>query len=564
MKFKEYEYQRPNMQELKLEFNKLLEDFNEAKDYENQSIAMGKINELRNQFETMATLVSIRHSIDTTDKFYEDENNFMDESGPIYEGLISEYYKALVDSKFKKELETKWGSLIFKIAELKLKTFKPEIIEYLQLENKLTSSYTKLRASSKIFFEGQERNLSGLGPFMESTDSDIRKRAHEAYNGFFADNIKEFDDIYDQLVKVRHNIAKELGYTNYVELGYARLGRLDYDASMVAIYRKQILDEVVPIAQELKARQQKRLGLDKMMYFDESLSFLSGNPMPKGDSDWIMENGKKMYEELSPETNEFFSFMQDNELMDLETKKGKAGGGYCTFIPKYKAPFMFSNFNGTLGDVDVLTHEAGHAFQVYMSRNFELPEYVWPTLEACEIHSMSMEFLTYPWMENFFVEDTQKYKFTHVASGILFLPYGVTVDEFQHFVYENPEMTPEERRSKWSEIEKKYLPHIDYGDNDFLKNGGFWFRQGHIFGNPFYYIDYTLAQVCAFQYFVRSMKDSGEAWSSYLELCKLGGSKSFLELVESAGLKNPFEEGRLKEAFSDLRTYLDGIDDSKF
>ena len=278
---------------------------------------------------------------------------------------------------------------------------------------------------------------------------------------------------------------------------------------------------------------------------------------------WIVNNGKKMYEELSKETGEFFNFMIDNDLMDLESKKGKAGGGYCTFIGNYKSPFIFSNFNGTSGDVDVLTHEAGHAFQAYCSRDYAVPEYNFPTYEAAEIHSMSMEFLTWPWMNLFFEEEELKYKFNHLSESLLFLPYGVTVDEFQHFVYNNPEATPAERKSAWREIEKKYLPHRDYEGNDYLERGGYWYQQGHIFGMPFYYIDYTLAQVCAFQFFKKANDNRENAWTDYMNLCCAGGSKSFLGLVELANLNSPFNDGCINSVIGDIENWLDSVDDTK-
>ena len=478
-------------------------------------------------------------------------------------GITFEFYQALVGSKYKEQLEKNWGKQLFRLANLTLKTFKDEIIPDLQQENKLTSAYNKLIASAKIPFDGKDRNLAGMLPFMQSKERTTRKEAWEAYTHFFVEHEKKIDEIYDGLVKVRHRIAKKLGFENFIELGYSRLQRSDYDVQMVASYRKQVLETLVPFANELKERQRKRLNLDKLYYYDESLKFLSGNPTPKGNPDWIVENGKKMYSELSPETKEFFEFMIEHELLDLLSKDGKVSGGYCTYIPNHKAPFIFSNFNGTAGDVDVLTHEAGHAFQVYSSREMEIPEYNFPTLEACEIHSMSMEFITHPWMELFFKEDTEKYKFYHISEALLFIPYGVTVDEFQHWVYENPEATPEERKKAWREIEEKYLPFKDYEDNDFLNKGGFWFKQGHIFKTPFYYIDYTLAQVCAFQFFIKSMKDHKKAWNDYFTLCKAGGSQSFLELVKLAGLKNPFDKGTVGSVVEPLKELLNTIEDEK-
>ena len=561
MKFNEYKYEHLDLEKIKKIFSELIESFEKAENVEGQVNAFDEIIKLRNHIETMQTLVSVRHSIDTNDEFYDKENEYMDEISPILFGFTNDFYKALVNSKFKDELVKKYGKFLFDLAENTLKTFSPEIIPDAQEENRLSSKYSKLIASAKIDFDGKELNLSQMVPYTQSKDRNVRIEAAKKVAQFFAENQDEFDNIYDSLVKVRTRMAQKMGYKNFVEFGYKQLSRLEYDAKMVEGYRKQVLENIVPLHTELRERQGKRLGVDKLKFYDEAIKFNSGNADPHGSPEWILNNGKTMYKELSKETDEFFTFMTENNLLDLLSKKGKMSGGYCTYIPEHKAPFIFANFNGTSHDIDVLTHEAGHAFQVYQSRGFEVPEYLWPSYEACEIHSMSMEFLTWPWMDLFFENDTDKYKFIHLSEALLFIPYGVTVDEFQHWVYENPEATPKERREKWIEIEKKYLPTRDYGEVEELKNGIFWFRQGHIFSSPFYYIDYTLAQVCAFQFWIKSRENREKAWKDYLNLCKLGGSKPFFELMKSANLKNPFEEGTLAFVIPKIKEYLDNVDD---
>ena len=561
MNFNDYKYKHLDLEKIKGEFSELIDSFEKAENVEGQIEAFDKIIKLRNHIETMQTLVSIRHSIDTNDEFYDKENEYMDEISPILFGFTNDFYRVLVNSKFKNELVEKYGKLLFDLAENTLKVFSNEIIPDAQEENRLSSKYSKLIASAKIDFDGKELNLSQMVPYTQSKDRNVRIEAAKKVAQFFSENQEEFDNIYDSLVKVRTKMAQKMGYKNYVEFGYKQLSRLEYDAKMVEGYRKQVLENIVPLHTELRKRQEKRLGVEKLRFYDEAIKFNSGNADPHGSPEWILNHGKTMYKELSKETDEFFTFMTENNLLDLLSKKGKMSGGYCTYIPEHKAPFIFANFNGTAHDIDVLTHEAGHAFQVYQSRNFDVPEYLWPTYEACEIHSMSMEFLTWPWMNLFFQNDTEKYKFIHLSEALLFIPYGVTVDEFQHWVYENPEVTPQERREKWLEIEKKYLPTRDYGEADELKNGIFWFRQGHIFSSPFYYIDYTLAQVCAFQFWIKSREDREKAWQDYLNLCKLGGSKSFFELMKSANLKNPFEEGTLAAVIPKIKEYLDSVDD---
>jgi len=563
MNFNDYKYERIDIDAVKKQFEELIESFSKADSAEKQCKIMDKVINLRNHIDTMITLVSIRHSINTADDFYDKENDYCDEISPLLYGFTTDFYEALVTSKFRKELEDKYGKFLFDQAECSLKTFNEEVIPQLQEENKLSSKYDKLIASAKIPFDGEERTLSQMVPYTQSKDRNIRKDAAKKVAEFFSAHKNDFDDIYDKLVKVRTEIAHKLGFKNYVELAYARLRRLDYNAQDVSGYRKQVLENIVPLHSELRERQAKRLGIDKLKFYDEPIKFNSGNADPHGDPEWILNHGKTMYRELSKETDEFFTFMTENNLLDLLSKKGKNSGGYCTYIPDYKSPFIFANFNGTAHDVDVLTHEAGHAFQVYESRGYEVPEYLWPSYEACEIHSMSMEFLTWPWMGLYFENDEDKYKFIHLSEALLFIPYGVTVDEFQHWVYENPEATPEERRNKWLETEKKYLPTRDYGEIDELKEGIFWFRQGHIFGTPFYYIDYTLAQVCAFQFWIKSRENREKAWEEYLNLCRLGGSKPFFELMKAANLKNPFNEGTIASVIPKIREFLDSIDDMK-
>ncbi len=561
MKFHEFPYQRPSLEKVEKDFLQCVTQFKEASDLEAAIEVIQQINALRTEFETQREIAMIRMTIDTTDEFYQAEQDYFDEVSPIYENLLWQYSLALVNSPLRSALEEKYGQQLFRLADMAIKGFHPSIIELLQQENRLTTEYQKLMASAKIPFEGEERTLSQMTPFVQDKDRTMRKNASLAVTGFMHEHEEEIDRIYDDLVKLRTKIAKKLGFSNFVELGYVRMNRMDYNAKMVEGYREAVKRYLVPIATKLRERQKQRLGLDTLYYYDESINFTNGNAVPQGNPDWILEQGKTMYDELSPETKAFFSFMVEHELLDLVSKKGKSGGGYCTYIPGYQAPFIFSNFNGTSGDVDVLTHEAGHAFQVFTSKSQPLPEYYWPTYESAEIFSMSMEFLTWPWMNLFFKEQEQKYKFSHLSGSLLFVPYGVCVDAFQHYVYENPDASPAERKQAWRQLEKEFLPHRDYEDNAYFEQGAFWHRQSHIFMSPFYYIDYTLAQICAFQFWQKAEQDRPKAWQDYLRICQAGGSKSFLELVELADLSSPFEASTMATTMAPVEAYLASIDD---
>ena len=563
-KFSQMKFKKPDLKKIERDCDAIINEFTSAETFEDQNKALKKMFKYSQHLYTNFSIAYVKYTCDTQDPQNVANQELIDEISPLIGVFSNRFNKALVSSKFRPELEAKWGKHLFNMVECQLETFDEKIVPELQEINKLSSEYTKLMAAAKIEFRGETYNLSQMGKFSTSPDRKTRKEAAIASSKFFEDNFDKIGEIYDKLVKTRHAMALKLGYENFIELGYKSLTRTDYNADDVKGYREQIYTDLVPLTNKLFKEQAKRLKIRNPQAYDYNIMFLSGNATPKGDRDYLVDKASKMYAELSPETDAFFTFMKENELLDLETRQGKAGGGYMTYFPDYKAPFIFSNFNGTSGDVDVLTHEVGHAFQGYMSRYISCPDYHMPTAEACEIHSMSMEFIAHPWMEYFFNEEADKYRYSHTVDALTFIPYGVAVDEFQHFVYENPEITHEERCAKWREIEKKYLPHKKYDHTPVLERGGYWMRQGHIFGTPFYYIDYTLAQVVAFQFFNEARRDHGKAWRKYVKLCKMGGKYPFTELLKRANLKNPFVAGTVKNTVKPLKRYLKEFDTSKF
>lgn len=559
MKFKDFKYERPDFDSNKSNLVELIKKLAEAKNIDEFRENFEKINVIRRHIQTMSTLAGVRNTIDTRDEFYDKEKEYWDGIEPHYASIDNEMFKILVNAKF--DISSVVPESLIKMADYAIKSFDEKIIPLLQEENALCSKHGKLYASAKIEFDGEEYNLSSITKVLQSDDMDTRKRALKAKMAWFKANQEEIDDIYDKMVKVRDKIAKELGFENYIELGYIRMNRLDYDADMVANYRKQVLDEIVPLAQKYYKKQMNRLGLDELKNYNESIEFTTGNPKPKHSPEEMIKRAHKMYTEMSPETGEFFDTMVEQELFDLIAKPGKAGGGYCTGLFDYNVPIIFSNFNGTSGDVDVLTHEAGHAFQAYstMKNGITIPECSFPTMESAEIHSMGMEFFAHPWMKLFFEEDTNKYYYLHMIHSIKFIPYGVLVDHFQHEVYAHPEMTPAERNEVWMKLEKTYLPHRDYDGIDVLSEGGFWYQQKHIFEMPFYYIDYTLAQICALQFWDRSYTEDPNVWNDYVNICKVGGTKTFLEILKEGNLKSPFEDGTIRKAVSHIEEFIDDL-----
>ena len=564
-KLNEVKIETPNKEEIIAKLKEIDEKLISAKSGKEAIEVVKEYFKLEDDLQTVFSLINIRHTIDTRDEEYTKLDELLNEIGPEISEVSTKVDEDLVASKFRKELEEEFGTLLFDQAELSNKTFKPEIIKDKIEENKLCSEYVNLISSALIEFRGEKLSISQMGKYTSSLDRETRKEASMKVWQFYADNDEKIGDIYDRMIKCRTNMAKKLGYKNFVQLAYDRMGRLDWTPEDAKVYREKILKYVVPLANDIHAAQKERLGFkDDTRYYDYAIFYKSGNPTPKGSTEDKVNSALKMYKELSPIAYKYFKFMVDHNCLDLEAKPGKAGGGYMDYIPGLKTSFIFSNFNGTSGDVDVLTHEFGHSLQGFLGgENTIVPSYRMPGMECCEMHSMSMEYLTYPWMDLFFKEDTEKYKYAHLCEAITFIPYGCIVDGFQAYVYEHPELTHKERKAYWRELEKTYLPHKDYRGNDFLESGGWWMRQHHIFENPFYYLDYTIAQVVSLEFFEESLADQKGTFDKYIAFDKLGGTLPFRALLKKAGIKNPMDGDTLKEVSEGIMKYLKQFDPNK-
>ncbi len=548
MRFSEMPYTRPDFAEAARELDTLTDRLKTSGSAEEQLAIYSEFEKAVGHLMTLSTLCAIRNSIDTRDKYYEEEQAYIDEQSPMLEEKLQSFHQAMVSSPCRPELEKKLGSLLFKNMEMELKAFSPELIPLMQEENQLTTEYQKLYASARVPFQGKTLTIAQLGPYKEHTDRAVRRAALEAEGSFFDEHRKEFDELYDKLVKNRTEQAKRLGLPSYVELAALRLQRNCYTPEDVAAFRDKVVRDLVPLTVKIKARQAKRLGISDFKFHDNALKFRDGSARPQGTPEEIMAAGQKMYEELSPDTADFIHMMFENDLFDVLAKEGKAPGGYCTSIEDYGCPFIFSNFNGTSGDVDVLTHEAGHAFADFISQKaIAVRALRCPTMEGAETHSMSMEFLTAPWHHLFFGPMTDKYELSHAEDALTFIPYGCLVDHFQYEMYTHPEMTPEERNQTWLRLEKRYRPYIDFDNLPFYARGAGWQRQLHIYGSPFYYIDYCLAQVMSLQFFALSLEDREAAWKKYMDFVRLGGTKTFIDLAHTVDLRSPMDEGCVKD-----------------
>ena len=550
-KFKDIQYTRPDCEA----FQKLAEDNAEkiknAVSYSEAKKIFLEFDKAESEFFDMGNIAYIRHTIDTSDEFYDKENEFLNEKTPELMPSLLAFSNAVYDSRFKPDFVAEFGEQMFSEIELRRKSFSEKNIPLLQKEARLCNEYEKIIASADILFDGKHLNLYGIMSYFENPDRNVRHDAYKAYSKFYESNEENFERIWDELIKVRTEMGKNLGFENYIPLGYMNQGRTDYDEKDVAAFREQVREELVPFCAKLYEAQAKRIGVDKVKAYDEAYLFNDGNAVPVGDDDFLIEQAREMYHDMSKEPGEFVDFMLGHDLLDVKNKPKKASTGYMTGLNSIKAPFVFSCFNHTTGDVQVLTHEFGHAFAGYMAmRNQPVSTYYSESTDIAEIHSMSMEQFAYPYAEKFFGDKADKFRFSHLQEALTFVPFGVAVDEYQHIVYANPELTPKQRTAEWKKLEEKYMPWREYDDIDFFAKGGWWYHKIHIFLYPFYYINYTLTTMGAMEFKKKMHEDKESAWKDYLNLCKVGGSLGYKETLKYANLSLPFEKGSVKRAVS--------------
>ena len=546
MKVSQIPYKRYTLEEAQAAFGAFTKANAEAKSAQDVLTAKEALIEHMIDYYTASALANCRFTLDTRDEFYSAEVSYYDEIGPHIAGMQAEYSKLLLTSPYRAELEKLLNPRIFQALEISMKCFDPCIVEDMQQENSITTEYSKFMSEMKFEFRGQTMPLSALRGHLEDGDRETRRECAEAIGRGLQANAQQLDEIYDKLVKVRHTMATKLGYENFVELGYYRMGRMDYNAEMVRKFRDNVKQSLVPLVAALKQKLAEEMDYGTFMFYDDAVWMAGEQPKPMLDKAGIFAAAQEMYDAMNPVVGDFMRAMQEAEAFDVDARDGKWGGGYCTCFPRYNQPFILANFNGSCGDVDVMTHEFGHALAAHFAceqNNFELDV---GGMETAECHSMSMEFLCWKYMDKFFGDMAPKYRKRHLLDALSFIPYGVIVDEFQHVMYENPDMTPAQRKQVYLELEEKYRPYMSLAGIPYLEEGTRWQYQMHIYESPFYYIDYCLAQTVAIGFLVASTENYDDALEKYLAFVKCGGTKAFEQLIEDAGLASPFKDGALE------------------
>ena len=546
--FKNIKYERPDIEAISRKIIDLRLRLMTSQDVDQSSDILMEYEKLIVGFNTQYELCIILHDLDTSVELYSDELEFFDSAAAQLSELSAAMLTVMVNCPCAEALKKKYGDMIFRKAVNLKQTISPEVVDDYAEESGLANDYSQIQSEAKIEFDGKELNLSGLSVYLESTDRNIRRGAHAALDAYYSGKKETFDRIYDDMVRVRTKIAKKLGFNTYTELGYKIMERYDYGPEDVAKFREAVLKYIVPLTVQIRKLQKDRLGVDELMFHDLPTLFKNGNPVPNVPGISLGDVAGDFFSRILESRPSFLEVLSEHGFTDLISRMNKSTGGYCMYLDGYAIPFIFMNANGTADDVATIVHEGGHAYAAVKSADVSpFSECLSPTLEACEIHSTSMEFLSYPFMEMFYGEKAEQYRELHMTQALLFLPYGCMVDEFQHIVYDNPNLTPDERHGVWRSLEQKYQPFIKYdGSTPFHAMGGAWMKKDHIFTSPFYYIDYCLAHICALQLWNLSTEDMKAALIKYNKLCSLGGTDTFLKLLAKSDIDSPFNVDVIK------------------
>ncbi len=555
VKISQIKYTRPDKEQVLGQLASFKQRFDSAQSVEEFYQVHDEFKECSEQVGTNIRIAFIRFTQNTADEFYSAEQDFLDQISPEINVATAEVAKCYLHSKFRPELEKRFPAVMFTNLQMQVDSADPRLIDLRIEENKLTTKYTKLVSNIVVEFNGEQLTLSAIRKYFSNADRNLRRDSYTVFGQALEDNKQQLDEIYDDLVKVRTKMGQTLGYENFSPLGYLQMQRNCYTKEDIAKFRENVLKYIVPLTVKIREKIGKNLNLGQQYVYDMDV-FTTEEPTPVGTPEQIFANASVMYNQMSQETGELFDKMVDCECFDVMSREGKWGGGYCEGLPQYKLPFILSNWNGSSGDIDVLTHEFGHALEFYKSFFIESEFLSSVGMETAEVHSMSMEFLVYPWIDKFFGDKTEQYKLTHIGGALTFIPYGTIVDYFQQTCYDNPNMTPAERNAFYNKIEKQFIPYMTTEGIPAVQDGRRWQRQGHIFESPFYYIDYCLAQFTAFQFLALSQQDYDAAFAKYIKFLDYGGTKTFVELIKECGLASPFEEESFKLVVSSVEKIL--------
>jgi oligoendopeptidase F len=425
--------------------------------------------------------------------------------------------------------------------------FRPENVALETEEAKLCQQYQKLIGAQTVNFRGEEKTLVQMGRYLEEPDRALRQEAWELVARRRLQDVDKCEELFDQLIQLRTQIARNAGFDNYRDYAFRQKCRFDYTPADCVNFHDAIESEIMPAVREIQQDRRRQLNLEALRPWDLAVDPQNRAPLkPFAQVGEMVERTQKIFDHLDAELAAGFRQMRDLKLLDLDNRKGKAPGGYQSTLSEARVPFIFMNAIGLQRDVETILHEAGHAFHAQATRDEDLYAYRGAPIEFCEVASMSVELLGNEFLEEFYATpEANRARRTHLEGIISFFPWMATVDAFQHWIYTHPGHTRAARRAAYLQLMDRFGGETDW--SGFEESRAFsWHRQLHIFLHPFYYVEYGIAQLGALQVWANSKRDKVKALKDYKSALTLGGSRPLPELFAAAGCSFQFDAATIK------------------
>jgi oligoendopeptidase F len=503
-------------------------------------------------------------TLDTADAEAERRyNTFIGEVYPQVEAAEQKLKQKLLESR----LEPAGFEIPLRNMRAEAELFREANLPLLVENRKLGSEYNKIVGAQTVPWEGQELTLQQMRPIAQDPDRTVRERAWRLASDRWLADRAAINELWTKTVPLRKQIALNAGCADYREYRWRELLRFDYTPADCETFHAAIEEVAVPAANRIYARAKQRLGVDRLRPWDcdwdrDPLNYPALRPFENATD--LMDKTEKIFRHVDPQLGEYYTIMRCEGLLDLDNRKGKAPGGFCTEFPIAQRPFIFMNSVGVRDDVRTMLHESGHAFHVFETNHLPYIHQQQVTMEFAEVASMSMELLAAPYLSEkhggFYSEpEAARDRVEHLERIILFWPYMAVVDAFQQWAHTHSEgADPAACDAKWAELQQRFMPGVDWSGLEAEMMTG-WHRKQHIHRAPFYYVEYGLAQLGAVQVWRNALKDQAASLANYRRALALGGTKSLPELYRAAGAKFAFDAGTLREAVGLIETTIEQL-----
>ena len=479
---------------------------------------------------------------------------------------LSEYNdlfnRKIINNKYVSDLSERYNVML-KGIKTDIEIFREENIQLQTRLSILGTKYNEIRGKQTVYFDGAEKTFAMMAIYQENTDREIREGAWRATTSRIIQDSEEISDIFEEMIELRHQIAINSGFRSFQEYIFAAMHRFDYTIQDCLEFHDSIEYSCMPLKYNMNLLRKEKLNLAKLRPWDMSVDIEGKKPLkPFKDSEDLVNGCSRIFHSMSEELGNYFDLLEKNDCLDLESRKGKAPGGYQYYLQKSRMPFIFMNAAGTQRNFETMIHEAGHAFHSFYSGHLDLIHERDSPIEFAEVAAMSMELLTHPYWDEFYEkENAERAREKHLKGIIQFMPWMATIDSFQNWIYGNPHHTRAERKTKWLEIQDKFGSKIEYDginkEEDLEKIAEIsWQLQGHLFGAPFYYVEYGIAQLGALQMWKYHKEDRHNALELYKKGLSLGYTKGLTELFAASGLEISFSREHVSKLIQEVNYEL--------